>query len=420
MAALRRAYRKAGFSPATVGLFEAHGTGTVVGDRAEAVALSTVLEENGARPQSSAVGSVKSMIGHTKATAGVASIAKTALALYHKVLPPTLGVTEPNPDARLDGGPLYVNAETRPWIRAGETPRRAGASSFGFGGTNFHAVLEEYSGEISPVKAASSRWPSELVLLEGRSREEIAARIARILPGARDGGSTLLGVARSAWSERDLAGSDRFRLAIVASSTADLAAKLEEAKKGLDKGGRIHDARGIYFSGEAKRAKVAFLFPGQGSQYPNMLRDLAVHFHEVRERFEAADRVLADFYDEPLSRFVFPPPAFREEQARAQQESLTRTDVAQPALGAADVALASLLAKLGVAPDMAAGHSYGEYVALSVAGAFDFEDLCRISRARGRSIIEAGGEDLGTMAAADAGAADRPHRDPRKVGLELN
>jgi len=408
MAALRRAYRKAGFSPATVGLFEAHGTGTVVGDRAEALALSTVLEENGARPQSAAVGSVKSMIGHTKATAGVASIAKTALALYHKVLPPTLGVSEPNPDARLDRGPLYVNAETRPWIQSGATPRRAGTSSFGFGGTNFHAVLEEYTGEVSKVKAASSRWPSELVLLEGRTREEIAARIERILPAVRDGASTLLAVARSAWSENEsvrLASESVLRLAIVASSTTDLAAKLEEAKKGLEKGGRIHDARGIYFSGESKRAKVAFLFPGQGSQYPNMLRDLAVHFHEVRERFEAADRILADSYDEPLSRFVFPPPAFREGEARAQQEALTRTDVAQPALGAADVALASLLSKLGVAPDMAAGHSYGEYVALSLAGVFDFEDLCRISRARGRSIIEAGGEDLGTMAAADAGAA---------------
>ncbi|MGH7606232.1 MAG: polyketide synthase, partial [Gemmatimonadales bacterium] len=132
--ALQRASRKAGFSPTTVGLFEAHGTGTAVGDRTEALSLTRFLEEAGAAPKQYAIGSVKSMIGHTKATAGVAGVAKVALALYHKVLPPTLGVKAPNPKARFGDGPLYVNSETRPWLQAGpgrETephPRRAGVS----------------------------------------------------------------------------------------------------------------------------------------------------------------------------------------------------------------------------------------------------------------------------------------------------
>src|SRR5690606_8952065 len=114
--ALRRAYGKAGIAPSSIGHFEAHGTGTVVGDRTEAVALAEYLEQAGVEGRSTAIGSVKSMIGHTKATAGVAGMAKMALALHHKVLPATLGVTTPNAEARLQDGPIYVNAQTRPWL----------------------------------------------------------------------------------------------------------------------------------------------------------------------------------------------------------------------------------------------------------------------------------------------------------------
>ncbi len=408
VAALRRAYRKAGVSPTTVGLFEAHGTGTVVGDRAEALALTTVLDEAGARPRSAAVGSVKSMIGHTKATAGIASIVKVALALHHKVLPPTLGVTAPSPGARLEEGPLYVNSETRPWVHTSDHPRRAGVSSFGFGGTNFHAVLEEYTADFAEPGPVSRRWPTELVLIAGRSGEEIGARIDRYRLAAAEPGASLLGLAYDAWTESEnteRASGELLRIGVVAATLSDLAAKLEAAGKGLHQGA-IHDARGIYFSARPLKGGLAFLFPGQGSQHPNMLRDLAVHFPEVRERFEAADRALEGSFEEPLSRFVFPPPVFGEDEARAQQASLTRTHVAQPALGAADSALASLLARLGVVPDMVAGHSYGEYVALHAAGVFDFDTLCRLSVTRGRSILEAASADLGGMAAADASAGE--------------
>src|SRR5262249_3596844 len=152
MLALERAYLKAGFSPATVGLVEAHGTGTVAGDQAEVTTLKRVFDAHGAARQACAIGSVEAVIRHTKGTAGaaggpegVAGVQKVALALHHKVLPPTLHVEKPNPKAAFDTSPFYVNAELRPWIGApsGE-PRRAGVSAFGFGGTNFHAVLEEH------------------------------------------------------------------------------------------------------------------------------------------------------------------------------------------------------------------------------------------------------------------------------------
>ncbi|MCU0233239.1 MAG: nitronate monooxygenase, partial [Thermoanaerobaculales bacterium] len=146
--ALDRAYRQAAYSPATVELFEAHGTGTAAGDVAEAETLRRVLEAAGAPPASAAVGSVKSMIGHTKCTAGVTGVIKSALALHRKVLPPTINVERPNPKAGFGDGPLYVNSELRPWL-AGSAghPRRAGVSAFGFGGTNFHVTLEEYTGD---------------------------------------------------------------------------------------------------------------------------------------------------------------------------------------------------------------------------------------------------------------------------------
>ncbi|MGD8765758.1 MAG: beta-ketoacyl synthase N-terminal-like domain-containing protein, partial [Desulfobacteraceae bacterium] len=143
--ALRRAYAKAHVSPATVELIEAHATGTTVGDRVEIEALTQVFGEANASPRRCAIGSVKSMIGHTKSTAGIASLIKATLALHHKVLPPTIGVEKPNAALNIAESPLYANTELRPWFRSTDKhPRRAGVSAFGFGGTNYHAVLEEY------------------------------------------------------------------------------------------------------------------------------------------------------------------------------------------------------------------------------------------------------------------------------------
>ena len=410
--ALRRAYAEAGVSPLTVSLFEAHGTGTVVGDRAEALALSTFLEENGASPQSSAIGSVKTMIGHTKATAGVAGLAKAALALYHKVLPPTLGVTQPNPKALFGDGPLYVNSETRPWLHGlHEHPRRAGVSAFGFGGTNFHAVVEEYTGEFLPEREAVLQdWPSELFLWSASTRERLLATLSS-LEQTLDRGACprLADLAYSLYLAFDKGrGRASIRLAIVASCLDDLGQKLARSLEILRSPDttQVSESRGLYLSDRplAVEGKVAFLFPGQGSQYPNMLRDLAIHFASVRETFEQADRVLQGQLPKPLSSYIFPPPAFGADEERARQQELTKTDIAQPALGAAEMALYGLFGGLGMTPDLVAGHSYGEYCALCAAGVFDLDTLVLLSEARGRSILRAAEGDLGTMAAVRADA----------------
>lgn len=406
--ALKRAYEKAGFSPATVGLIEAHGTGTVAGDRAEIETLKQIFETAGAIRQSCAIGSVKSMIGHTKSTAGVASLIKVALSLHYKVLPPTIGVEKPNPI--LEGSPFYVNTEARPWI-CGTTdqPRRAGVSAFGFGGTNFHAVIEEYTGNLLPLShdSAFHHWPGELFLLTGHSRKELIETIDKLSYAlSHDATPTLRDLAYTLWkhSRRD---HSEFKLAMVASSLKDLQQKLISAGENLKNPGcrQIQDPKGIYFTEEpiGRDSKVAFLFPGQGSQYPDMLRDLAILFHEVRERFELADRTLANRFSRPLSAFIFPPPCFNQKEEQTCQQELTKTNIAQPSLGAADMGLFHLLQTFGIKPNMVAGHSYGEYAALCVAGVFSEEVLYALSEARGRFIMEMAGQDPGTMVAVESG-----------------
>ncbi len=147
MKALKRAYEEAGFSPSSVGLIEAHGTGTITGDPAEFEALNKVFGENNNRKMYIALGSVKSQIGHTKSAAGAVSLIKTALSLYHKILPPTINVTKPNPKLKMENSPFYLNTDTKSWIKEGNLPRRAGVSAFGFGGADYHVTLEEYEGE---------------------------------------------------------------------------------------------------------------------------------------------------------------------------------------------------------------------------------------------------------------------------------
>jgi acyl transferase domain-containing protein len=177
--ALQRAYAEAKFNPSTVGLIEAHGTGTVAGDPAEFQGLNTVFSTDNNKKQYIALGSVKSQIGHTKAAAGVASLIKTALALHNKILPPTINVNQPNPKLEIDDSPFYINSERQPWIHPIDHPRRAGVSSFGFGGTNFHVVLEENDVEhTSPYRTHST---GKMILISAPNPEALAEECSKWL-----------------------------------------------------------------------------------------------------------------------------------------------------------------------------------------------------------------------------------------------
>ncbi|MES1261717.1 MAG: SDR family NAD(P)-dependent oxidoreductase [Acidobacteriota bacterium] len=405
--ALQRAWKQARTGAAGIGLMEAHGTGTVAGDAAEVTALCELLEEAGAPPRGCAIGSVKSMIGHTKAAAGLAGVVKVALALHHKVLPPTLHVTSPN--SRLSGAssPLFANTETRPWLaRPDGVPRRAGVSSFGFGGTNFHALLEEYTGDTRAAVdiSAAERWPQELFCWAASSSASLGSALeefqaALSLPGAS---LTAAGAALAATSSSE---TGPFRLAIVASSLAELTGKLDVARDWLRLGkseASDHD-RGIHLGSGSPAPKVAVLFPGQGSQYTGMLRELATYLPEMRETLETFDRELTGVFPQRLSSYIDPPSLFTEEERTRSREALTATQIAQPALGAVEIGLYRFLERVGLEPGAFAGHSYGEYVALCAAGVISGSGLIQLSQARGRAISESTGHKAGSMAAVSAG-----------------
>ncbi|MFD5250103.1 SDR family oxidoreductase [Amycolatopsis sp. NPDC058340] len=379
--ALARAYRNAGISPSRVGLVEAHGTGTVVGDRTELATLTKVFAEAGAEPGRCALGSVKSQIGHTKCAAGLAGLIKASLALHTGVKPPTLHLEKPNPAWDPETSPFAFHTEARPWA---EAERVAGVSAFGFGGTNFHVVLTSYEGAVPPAKTLDE-WPAELFLFAGD-------KDAQDLLAATGQGLRLRDLAFAA-SRRAESRGGRTRFAILASTVDELASSLRRAIAG-DR----DEKAGIFGADDAPVGEIAFLFPGQGSQRPGMFADLFVAFPELRRYLAHAGSTVD---------VLFPPAAFDEAGREAQRVRLTDTRAAQPALGIVGLAAQHLLNTAGIRPSMVAGHSYGELVALTAAGALSSASLLELSRARATAILGATGTgDPGTMAAVAANAPD--------------
>ena len=404
--ALQRAYERAGIRPSTVGLIEAHGTGTALGDASELAAVADVFLADGATPQSCAIGSVKSMVGHTKSAAGITGLMKVALALYHKTLPPTLHVEKPNPKLLEPGTPIFVNTETLPWIPPATTPRRGGVSAFGFGGTNFHAVLEEFQGDLGdPADVAQTEhWPAELYVWNDPTPADLRSAGTRACLDGPRRPTKASGKPLGFRCCRDGSQPSQTRLAIVATSPEDLQAKLTKAKTALESKQPLNDPQGIYLAYGPPRGEIAFLFPGQGSQKPHMLRELALHFPEFRASLEQAEQSLAGRFPKKLSSYIYPPPAFSPDQEKQQNLELTGTVVAQPALGVVEIGLCRTLERLGVRPDMTAGHSYGEYVALAAAGVISDSALFELSESRGRAIKDTTHDEAGAMAAVSADA----------------
>lgn len=412
--AVLRAYSDADIAPTSVALFEAHGTGTVVGDSAELTTLTEVVGSQTDQRQIAAVGSVKSMIGHTKTVAGLASLIKTVLALDHQTLPPTLGVETPSERFDFAHSPFYVNTETRPWIEEfDQQPRRAAVSSFGFGGTNFHVVLEEYRGSFSRGQHADlTPRAAEVFAWQRATRAELVAevecfaqRLASV-PGVRLG--DLAHALHSDETQRvsHSAGATVSRLAMVAASVEDLQKKLLKAVK-LASQTTASDPTGIFYNEAPSVAadQVCFLYPGQGSQAVNMLRDLLLAHRWGRAIFDRANQLLKDELPQPLSRYIFPPPCFTDAEREQRALELRNTLIAQPALGVVELFATELLERFGLRPGMTAGHSYGEHVALQVAGCFTPEQLMWLSAKRGQVCADAARTSPGGMAAVQADGA---------------
>lgn len=418
--AIRRAYEDSNVTPESVGLIEAHGTATVVGDVTEVEALRRVFATGeGDERKRIGLGSVKSMISHLMPASGIAGLIKTALALHHRVLPPTIHCEEPNPELNLDEGPLYLNTEPRPWIHGRrDVPRRAAVNAFGFGGINAHVILEEAAGE-GEIDLAS-KWDSELFLLSATDREGLMAALARLSERIDARADLSLPELACAVNLREHGPA---RLAIVAESIADLKTKLETVASKLDnaKTRAIRDRKGIYYSARPLAAEggLAFLFPGEGSQYPNMLVDLCLHFPEVRGFFDLMDRSFSGHERGYLpSDFIFPV------AGGAGGSQLWSMDAGAEAVFAANQALVALLLALGIRPDAVVGHSTGEHSALLTSGALQVADddelinhilevnaIYARSEARGEipeaALVAVGGVDrAGIQTVVDAGAGE--------------
>lgn len=372
--ALRRAYEAAGVPTESIELIEAHGTALPLGDVTEFQALKSVFGSTDGRPPHCAIGSVKSMIGHLLPAAGIAGLIKAALALYHKTLPPTLHCDKPNPKLEIDKTPFYINSETRPWIHgAPNYPRRTGVNSFGFGGINAHAVVEEYcAADESATEIFHRTWDSELCVLQADSRQQLIAygqSLLDILAASSE--PKLLDIVYSINSKPI---DKPHRLAIIVSSIEELIKKLTYALKRLNDPQcfRIKDKSGVYYFEKpfTPDGRLAFLFPGEGSQYPNMLADLCLFFPEVRECFDTLDRAFIGQSRSYLpSQLIFPLSKSGYGEQDSSKDALWQMDYAVDAVLTADRALFNVYKCLDIRPDVILGHSSGEIMALEAAGA---------------------------------------------------
>ncbi|MEV6173469.1 type I polyketide synthase [Streptomyces sp. NPDC051954] len=374
---IRDALEAARLVPADIDAIEAHGTGTSLGDPIEAGALAEVFgpERSGDRPVW--LGSSKSNIGHAQAAAGVVGVIKMVLALQHERLPKTLHAQEPSPLVEWEGSGLALVQETRPWAREDDRVRRAGVSSFGLSGTNAHVIVEEPP-VLAGAAVESVQGPVPVVV-SGRDEvavREQAGRWASWLAGRS--GVRLGDVAVTAARHRT---HFEHRASIAVGDTAALVEALEALAAG-----EAHDA---VVSGVAeRRGKVVFVYPGQGSQWVGMGRELLATSVVFRETVEACDAALMPFTGWSV----------REVLAGEEGEhpAFDRVDVVQPALFAMGVGLSALWRSLGVEPAAVVGHSQGEVVAAVVSGALSLEQGAQIVARRSQAVLACAG--LGGMA----------------------
>jgi acyl transferase domain-containing protein len=415
--AVKRAWEVAGEDPGTVTAIEAHGTSTRVGDATELESLTELFGAAGAPTRGIALGSVKSNIGHLKAAAGAAGMFKMVRSLHDKVLPPSLNFNDPNPNVDWDRVPFAVTTELRDWPMPPNGVRRGGVSAFGFGGTNFHVVLEEHvpgrhrpaprvfaatgapqrRGGSDPNDPADPTKPPPrgALVLGGVDDADLLAQIERALSDARAGH-----VPSPARPDPAVAKAP-VRIAVDHADAADLAKKLDKTVAALAGNNpavfRMLRQQGV-FLGRGPAPKVAFLFTGQGSQYVNMLKELSAAEPIVADTFGQADAVMTALLGRPLTSYIF---IDGDDPAAVTQleHELLQTQITQPAVLATDSAICRLLAAYGMRPDMVMGHSLGEYGALIAAGSLTFEAALEAVSARGREMASLSVEDNGAMAA---------------------
>jgi acyl transferase domain-containing protein/NADP-dependent 3-hydroxy acid dehydrogenase YdfG len=392
--AMEMAYADAGIDPKSVAYVEAHGTATPIGDVTEVAALRRVF--GGAAPNSIALGSAKANVGHSKAAAGAVGLLRAALALSEGVIPPHASFERPNPRLKLDDSPFRIPRSPEDWPGGS---RFAGVSSYGFGGINYHVVIGgEGGGTERPVRAAvpevvrprEAALSMDVVAFGAVSRGELLARAREIRGLADDPG--LVDELRAAPPVRSFPW--RMAFPVDGNGRAD---RLDAAIAWLERGegaARL-EALGVAIrEGEPfDPGAVAFMFPGQGSQYINMLAELRQRYAVVDETLREADAVLAPVLGSTLSRYLYPGEEARADQAFA---ALTDTSILQPAIIACNEAVRRLLDPL-LRPSVVFGHSLGEYSACVAAGVIDFASALRVTAVRGTATATLSADDPGLM-----------------------
>ncbi len=355
-AAVRMAHQDAGINAETIGYVECHGTGTPLGDPIEVEALDRVFRAATDKRQFCTLGSIKGNIGHLDVAAGVTGLIKTALSLDQEALPGTKHFRAPNPRFKLGAGPFRVTAETQAWPRSSQ-PRRAGVSAFGVGGTNVHVVLEE-----APVRVpVPSPRTAQLLVISALSEKAVAESAVRLRVALQQPGLSLADTAFTLATGRE---SFPFRAVIVAKDARELAAKSATLS--------------IVNAGSTASYDVAFLFPGQGSQYPGMGAGLYQSEPVYREAIDRCDDLLLPHLGMHIRELLL---GAREDAAA--EARLRSTRLAQPALFATSFAAAQLWMSWGVKPSAMLGHSLGELVAACLASVMKLEDALIAVGARG-------------------------------------
>ncbi|MFE0023214.1 beta-ketoacyl synthase N-terminal-like domain-containing protein [Amycolatopsis sp. NPDC059021] len=363
---IRAALADAGLAPSDVDVVEGHGTGTTLGDPIEAQALLATYGKDRDPEKPLWLGSVKSNIGHTQAAAGVASVIKMVQALRHGVLPPTLHVDKPTTEVDWSAGAVELLTEAREWPGEGR-PRRAGVSSFGISGTNAHLILEEAPAAEAPVPAEVPPAGVVPLVVSARSTGSLSGQAGRLASYVDTGGAALVDVAGALVSCRALFGE---RAVVVADSP-------EEARVGLAALARGESAPDVVTGRVAVSGvpgKVVWVFPGQGSQWAGMGRELLDSSPVFAERIAECAAALDPWVDWSLVDVL------------RGEADLDRVDVVQPASFAVMVGLAAVWSSAGVVPDAVVGHSQGEIAAACVSGALSLEDAAKVVALRSQAI----------------------------------